>query len=95
MKIMKIVVAVIIVFILVFAVGKAAGVFKGFGGIPKEEETEGKVKVPNVVGMTEEQAKKALNKKGLGFKVAERKDSKTVSYTHLDVYKRQPERKAA
>ena len=26
--------------------------------------------------MTEEQAKKALNKKGLGFKVAERKDSK-------------------
>lgn len=76
MKIMKIVVAVIIVFILVFAVGKAAGVFKGFGGIPKEEETEGKVKVPNVVGMTEEQAKKALNKKGLGFKVAERKGSK-------------------
>ena len=50
--------------------------FKGFGGITKEEETEGKVKVPNVVGMTEEQAKKALNKKGLGFKVAERKDSK-------------------
>ena len=75
MKILTIVVAVIIVFILVFTIGKAAGVFK-FGPSLSSEETEEKVKVPNVVGMTEEEAKETLNKKGLGFKVDERKESK-------------------
>lgn len=75
MKILTIVVAVIIVFILVFAIGKAAGVFK-FGPSIGAEESEEMVKVPSVVGMTEEEAKSTLNKMGLGFKVDERKESK-------------------
>ena len=74
-KILTIVVAIIIIFILVFSIGKAAGVFK-FGPSLISEDSEEQVKVPNVVGMTEEQAKKALNEKGLGFKVVERKESK-------------------
>lgn len=77
MKILTIVVAVIIVFILVFAIGKAAGIFKGFGpdmDINQTEQT--KVKVPDVVGMTEEQAKAALKKKDLGIKVVARQESK-------------------
>lgn len=68
MKILTIVVAVIIVFILIFAIGSAAGIFKSFGQGTTAEETESKVKVPSVVGMTEEEAKEALNEKGLGYK---------------------------
>lgn len=75
MKILTIVVAVIIIFILVFVIGKAAGVFKFGPGIDSTEE-ETKVKVPNVVGMKEDEAKTTLNKKGLGFKVVTRKESK-------------------
>lgn len=74
-KILTIVVAIIIIFILVFSIGKAAGVFR-FGPSLTSEDSEEQVKVPNVVGMTEEQAKKALNEKELGFKVVERKESK-------------------
>ncbi len=55
----------IIVLILVFTVGKAAGVFKSFGGITTqdEEDKSGKVTVPDVRGMSEENAKALLNKK--------------------------------
>lgn len=76
MKILTIVVVVIIVFILIFTIGKAAGIFK-FGPKMNTEETDtGKVKVPDVVGMTEDDAKAALKKKGLGMKVVARKESK-------------------
>ena len=75
MKILMIVVAVIIVFILVFAVGKTAGLFKFTPTLKTENKEEEQVKVPNVVGKTEEAAKKELNEKGLGFKVTERKES--------------------
>ncbi|MEY8409815.1 PASTA domain-containing protein [Lachnospiraceae bacterium 62-26] len=75
MKILTIVVAVIIVFIAIFAIGKAAGLFKiGPGGLKTEQEDD-MVKVPNVVGKTEEEAAKALNEAKLGYKVAERKES--------------------
>ena len=68
MKILTIVVAVIIVFILVFAVGKAVGLFKTGGpGITAEEEAE-EVEVPNVVGYSEEEAKKILHDLNLGYK---------------------------
>ncbi len=65
MKILTIVVIAIIVLILVFTVGKAAGVFKSFGGITTEDDadTSGKVTVPDIRGMTEEQAKAALKRK--------------------------------
>lgn len=94
MKILTIVVAIIIVFILVFAIGKAAGIFKGGFGIDTVETDEkAKVKVPNVVGMTEDEAKKTLNKKGLGFKVVAREESKkyeegTVSKQKTEAGKR-------
>ena len=76
MKILTIVVAVIIVFIAIFAIGKAAGIFKGFGSGITAEESEDKVKVPNVIGKTEEEAEKILNDKKLGFRVVTRKESK-------------------
>ena len=94
MKILTIVVAIIIVFILVFAIGKAAGIFKGGFGIDTVDTDEKtKVKVPNVVGMTEDEAKKTLNKKGLGFKVVAREESKkyeegTVSKQKTEAGKR-------
>lgn len=75
MKIMMIVVAVIIVFIAIFAIGKAAGIFKSFGpGITAEEE-EKKVKVPDILGKTEEEAKALLKEKELGIKVVAREES--------------------
>ena len=40
MKILTIVVVAIIVLILVFTVGKAAGVFKSFGGITTQDEED-------------------------------------------------------
>ena len=76
MKILTIVVVVIIVFILIFTIGKAAGIFKFGPKINTEETDTGKVKVPDIVGMTEDDAKAALKKKGLGMKVVARKESK-------------------
>lgn len=76
MKILTIVVVVIIVFILIFTIGKAAGLFKFGPSINTEENDSSKVKVPNVVGMTEDEAKEALKKKGLGMKVVAREESK-------------------
>lgn len=75
MKILTIVVAVIIAFILIFVIGKAAGLFKFTPTLKTEKTEEEQVKVPNVVGKTEEEAKKELNGMGLGYKVAERKES--------------------
>ena len=76
MKILTAVVIVIILFIVIFTIGKTAGLFK-FGPTLKSEKTkDDEVKVPNVVGKTEDEAKKALNEVGLGFKVDERKESK-------------------
>lgn len=75
MKILMIVVAVIIAFIILFAVGKATGIIKGFGsGVVVDETDEDTVKVPDLVGMTEEEAKKELGDK-LGIKVISREES--------------------
>lgn len=75
MKILMIVVAVIIVFIGIFAIGKAAGIFKSFGpGVTEEASDE--VKVPDIVGLSEEDARAALKKKKLGMKVVKREESK-------------------
>lgn len=75
MKILTIVVAVIIVFIMIFVIGKAAGLFKFTPKLKSETTEEEQVKVPNVVGKTEEEAKKELNGMKLGFRVVERKES--------------------
>ena len=77
MKILMIVVALIIAFILIFAVGKAAGIFKSIGSGTTTEDSSDKdtVKVPDIVGMTEEEATKALKDKKLAIKVDSREDS--------------------
>ena len=75
MKILTIVVVVIVLFIAIFAIGKAAGIFKSFGTGITAEESDEQVKVPKVVGMTEDEAKKTLNEAGLGYKVASREES--------------------
>lgn len=74
MKILMIVAAVIIAFAVLFMVGKAAGIFKS---VPKvtEETGQAKVTVPDLVGMTEEEAQEELSKSGLGYKVAGREAS--------------------
>ena len=82
MKILMIVVALIIAFILIFAVGKAAGIFKSIGSGTTTEDSSDKdtVKVPDIVGMTEEEATKALKDKKLGIKV----DSRDRKSTRLN-----------
>lgn len=88
MKILTIAVAVIILLVLGLVVGKATGIFK-IGSKITAEETEDKVKVPNVVGMTEEEAIKELNKKGLGYTIKAREESK--KYEAGTVMKQSPE----
>ena len=73
-KIMKILLVVAIaVFAIgtIFVIGQAAGMFKSS---PKVTEEEGKaqVTVPNILGMTVEEATDALNKEGLGISIADR-----------------------
>ena len=75
MKILMIVVAVIIASIAIFLIGKAAGVFKFGPGTAITDTKSEKVEVPNVVGMDEDEAIKALNKAGLGYKITARKES--------------------
>ncbi len=77
MKILTIVVVVIVAFILIFTIGKAAGIFKSFGsGITAEEEDGKQVKVPGVVGLSEKEAQELLNEKGLGCKIVRKESDK-------------------
>ena len=73
-RILTVVVAIIIAFIVIFAIGRAAGIFRI--GPESPNETEDMVEVPNVVGMTEDDAKETLNDEGVGFKVVSREESK-------------------
>lgn len=68
MKILMVVAAVIIAAILIILVGKGVGLFKG--AAPKQTKTDSQISVPNVVGMTADQAKAALSKKNLGYHVS-------------------------
>ena len=88
MKILTIAVAVIILLVLGLVVGKATGIFK-IGSKITAEEAEEKVKVPSVVGMTEAEAIKELNKKGLGYTIKAREESK--KYEAGTVMKQSPE----
>lgn len=75
-RIMTIVVAVIIVLVLALVIGRAAGLFRfGPGTSVQEEEDSGKVKVPNVVGKTLDEAKETLNDAGLGWKIGKQEES--------------------
>ncbi|MCQ2507786.1 MAG: Stk1 family PASTA domain-containing Ser/Thr kinase [Dorea sp.] len=73
MKILMIVIAVMILCIGGFALAKAFGSFE-LGGLVEEQGPE-QVKVPDLLGMTEEEAKEELNKLGLGYHVKAREES--------------------
>ncbi len=74
MKILMIVAGVIIAIALIFMIGKAAGLFKMGSGL-SQTETQSQVSVPNLVGLTEDEAKAALDKKNLGYYVSGREAS--------------------
>lgn len=70
MKILMIVAAVIIAFVVIFMVGKAAGMFKK-GPATTQTQTESEVKVPDVVGLSKDEAQEILSQKKLGIKVSQ------------------------
>lgn len=74
MKILTIVAVVIILFVMVFIVGRATGLLK-FGPTSITEEDKKEVKVPKLVGKTQEEAEKALKALGLKFKVKSKQES--------------------
>ena len=67
MRILMIVAGVVIALLVLFLVGNAAGFFSGPGIVATKEET---VKVPDVRGMTYDEAKAELKKYDLGIKKA-------------------------
>lgn len=74
-KIMTIVVAVIIILVLALVIGRAAGLFRFGGSGTQQGEDSGQVEVPDVVGMTLDDAKKELNDAGLGWKIGKQEES--------------------
>ena len=85
MKILTIVVSVIFVFILIFVIGKAIGVFStGSGEETKVEAEDKKVEVPDLAGKTLEEAEKVCKKLGLKIKVVDEVDSKKYEEGQID-----------
>lgn len=77
LKVLMILTAVIIALVVIFMVARAGGLFKAIdikNPIQEEQETE-QVSVPDLVGKTEEEAKKALSEVGLGYGVGGREES--------------------
>lgn len=89
MKVLTSVVAIIIVFILIFAIGKAAGIFKSFGGHITAEKTDEETEVPSVLGMTEEEAKAEAKKYHLGITVKTQEESE--QYEKGQICRQSPE----
>lgn len=89
MKILTIVVAVICVFILIFVIGKATGVLKFGPSNSPSSETEAKVAVPDLLGMTEEKAEEACEKVGLRMKVVSEVQSKKYEKGEVESQKTQ------
>lgn len=75
MKILTIVVAILVLIVGGVVVGKATGVLKFSKGI-LEIDSENKIKVPELVGKTEGEAKQLLEDAGLECKVTARRESK-------------------
>lgn len=83
MKILTIVVSIIFIFILVFVVGKAMGVF-GTGPSNNQESEDKKVEVPDLVGKSQEDAEKECKKIGLTLKVVDEVESKKQEKGHIE-----------
>ena len=88
MKILTVAVAVIVIIVLAVVVGRASGIFQ-FGPSTDTETSDEKVKVPNVVGKTKEEAIDILNKAGLGYKLGTEKES--TEYEAGTVMEQSPE----
>lgn len=89
MRILTIVVVAIILLIVIFAVGKAAGIFKTMGKGTVAEETDKKVKVPNLLGKTLDEAKEELDGTGLGIRQVATEESD--KYEEGQICKQTPE----
>lgn len=83
MKILTIVVSIIFIFILVFVVGKAMGVF-GTGPSNNPASEDKKVEVPDLVGKSQEDAEKECKKIGLTLKVVDEVESKKQEKGHIE-----------
>lgn len=70
-RILMIVVALIIGFLIVMMAGKAAGLFKLPGSNWSDEAMKNRVEVPDVVGKTKDEGIAALNKVNLGYELVE------------------------
>lgn len=88
MKILMIVAGVIIALLVLFLVANAAGFFSNGSGIVQKEEA--KVKVPDLRGMTLEEAKEEL--KGTGLGIREENEKKASSkYGEGEIMEQDPE----
>lgn len=74
-KILTVVVAILILIVLGVVVGRATGILK-FGQGTLEQDSEGRFKVPSLVGKTEGEAREILEGAGLKCKVKARHESK-------------------
>lgn len=74
MKILMVVAAVIIAFTVIFMVGKTAGIFKSVPSVTTSD-TDVKVEVPDLLGMTQSAGQKKLNGMDLGMDVVGREAS--------------------
>lgn len=92
MKVLTIVAVVIIVFIVVFIIGKATGLLKFGPSINLEDDADKneKVKVPDLRGMTEEEAKKDLKDKKYDMTLVVDSEEESTTYEKGQIIKQTP-----
>lgn len=92
MKVLTIVAVVIIVFIVVFIIGKATGLLKFGPSINLEDDADKneKVKVPDLRGMTEEDAKKVLKDKKYDMTLVVDSEEESTTYEKGQIIKQTP-----
>ena len=92
MKVLTIVAVVIIVFIVVFIIGKATGLLKFGPSINLEDDADKneKVKVPDLRGMTEEEAKKVLKDKKYDMTLVVDSEEESTTYEKGQIIKQTP-----
>lgn len=91
MKILTVVVTVIFVFILIFAIGHATGLFSVGPGIGNERQEKGVV--PDLEGLTEEEAQEKCEEAGLEMKVVDRTESEKYEEGLVDSQRTAPDTK--
>ena len=87
MKILMIVAGVVVALLVLFLVANAAGFFSGPGLVQEESET---VKVPDLRGKTEEEAREELKDTGIGLTVSNERQSSN-KYDEGEIMSQDPE----